>query len=80
MEQQCKRRSPNGREMSGITGTNRVAHGTRQERDIRDKEPKPMAYEAVDNTREMQGAEELRDVTMTETAGETTIGTAASND
>jgi len=39
-----------------------------------------MAYEAVDNTREMQGAEELRDVTMTETAGETTIGTAASND
>jgi hypothetical protein len=71
---------PKERETGGGTKANRTALGIRQARDIRNEAAEAMTEGEADDTGENAVAEEERDVTMTETAGETEMGAAASND
>jgi hypothetical protein len=80
MARQSRRIQPKERETGGGTGANRTALGIRQARDIRNEAREPMADAEADDTMEKVVAEEEIDVTMTETTGETEIGSAASND
>jgi hypothetical protein len=70
MALQSRRMQLKERETGGGTGANRTALGIRQAR----------ADGEADDTGEKAVAEEERDMTMTETAGETEMGAAASND
>jgi hypothetical protein len=79
MARQRRRMQPKERETGGGTGANRTALGISQARDIRNNTGEPMADREADNTWEKGVAEEERDVTMTETAGETKMGAASSN-
>jgi hypothetical protein len=80
MARQSRRMQPKERETGEGTGANRTALGIMQARDIRNEAGEPMADGEADDTGEKAVAEEERDVTMTETAGETEMGAAASND
>jgi len=84
MGRQSRKVAPNGRETREVTGANRVALSTRQARDTRNREEEgePTADEEQGDTREMEGAEMEREVTMSETTAEieTEMGAAASND
>ena len=71
---------PKQRETGGGTGAKSTALGVRQARDIRNEAGERMADKEADDTGEKAMAEEDRDVTMTETAGETKMGAAASNE
>ena len=75
---QGRRLPPERRETGSVTGVKSVAPGTRQTRDRRTQEGEPIAEEEY--TGEREAVEDERDVTMTETAGETEMGAAASND
>jgi hypothetical protein len=59
--------------MREVTGANRVALGTRQERGIRDDEGEPMAIDEADDTREKGGDKGEGDLIMAKTAGEIEI-------
>jgi hypothetical protein len=71
---------PKERETGGGTGANRTALGIRQARDIKNEAGEPMADGEADDIGEKAVAEEKRDVSMTETTGETEMGAAASSD
>ena len=71
---------PKERETAGGTGANRTALGIRQGRNIRNEVGEWMADGEADDTGEKAVMEEERDVTMTETTGETEMGATASND
>jgi len=77
MAGQSRRVEPNGRETREVTVANGVALGTRQARNT-DREP--MTDEEEGTTREMEGAEVEKDMTMSETTAEIEMGAAASND
>jgi len=79
MARQSRRLQPNGQETT-VNRPNIAAHGYRKARDIGDKVGEAMADKGEDDTGEMEVAENDRDVPMTETAGETETGAAASND
>jgi hypothetical protein len=80
MARQSRRMQLKEREMGGGTGANRSALGIRQAKDITNEAGEPIADGEADNTGEKVVAEEERDVTVTETARETEMGAAASND
>jgi len=80
MTRQSRRVDPNGRETREVIGANRVALGTMQARNTRNREGEPMADKEGGNTGEMEVAEVERDVTMSETTAEIKMGAATSND
>jgi hypothetical protein len=80
MARQSRRMQLKERETGGGTGANRTPLGIRQGRDIRNEAGEPMADGKADDTWEKAVAEEERDVTITETSGETEMRAAASND
>jgi len=80
MVRQSRRMQPKERETGGGTGANRTAIGVARARDTRNEAGEPMANGEADDTGQKALAEEERDVTMTETSGETEMGAAASND
>jgi hypothetical protein len=72
----------NVRAMRVVTGANRLALCTRQARDRRNRvgELEPSADEGEVDTREIQGLDMEREVTMSETNAEIEMGATASND
>jgi len=71
---------PKEPETGGETGDNRTALRSMQARDLKNEAGQPMANWEAEDAEEKAVAEEERDVTMTETAGETEMGTATAND
>jgi len=75
---QGRRQRPERPETGRATGANRVGVSAWKTRDTRNQEGQPMAEEEYTGQRDV--AQEERDVTRTETAGNTELGAAASND
>jgi len=81
MAQSSRRVQPNGQETREVVGANRVALGTRQARNRRNREGESLAENEEGDTGEMvvEGAEGENDVTTRETTAEIEMGGAASN-